>query len=174
MPDNMQNEILKELLELDTGKAQPLFHPYPIINIFREDEPLVVKKIEEKEDEKLLTDMVGVLCDVSETVQSQISVQLAIEEAKIVSEFNGMTDDEEEEDESKSEGADFTIAMDSDASFLKYAILQGCLALKATYGLVSRYGMDTDAPSLAQPAIGAPNVSVIAKVLHLGHRQCAP
>ena len=165
MPDNMQNEILKELLELDTGKAQPLFHPYPIINIFREDEPLTVKKIEKKDDEKLLKDMAGVLCDVSETVKSQISIQLEIEGAKLVSESNTRIDDVEEEDESKSEVADFTIAMDPDASFLKFAILQGCPALKATYGLVSRYGMDTDAPSLAQPAIGAQSVSVIAKVL---------
>ncbi len=152
MLDKIKKDFLDELAELDTGKAQPLFHPYPVINIFREDEPLELKKLKEKEEEKLLTNMTGIICDASKNVQSQISILLEMEGAEDIS-------------EQEEEGVDFVIVMDSDASFLKYAVLKGCPALKATYGLVSRYGMDTDAPSLAQPAMGTQRVSAIAKVL---------
>ena len=31
---------ISEFDDIDTGKAQPLFHTFPVINIFREDEPL--------------------------------------------------------------------------------------------------------------------------------------
>ena len=150
MLDKYKKDFLEELAGLDTGKAQPLFHPYPVINIFREDEPLKEKNRNEKPDEeKFLLGKKGILCDKSDTVKSEIAMNLEREGAFFVEEEN----------------ADFVIAMDKDASFLKYAVVQGCSALKATYGLISRHGMDTDAPSLAQPAIGAQNATMIAKVL---------
>jgi len=152
MLDKIKQEFLEELAKLDTGKAQPLFHPYPVINIFREDEPLKERNFNGKpEEEKLLVEKKGLICDSSETVKSEISTNLEQEGAILLNE--------------SAENADFVIAMDKDASFLKYAIVQNCSALKATYGLVSRYGMDTDAPSLAQPAIGAQNATMIAKTL---------
>lgn len=166
-----KKEFLKELEELDTGKAQPLFHPYPVINIFREDEPIkeVLKK-EKPEEEKLLINKKGLICDASETVKSQIAGNLEIDGAVLISEeqkTTGLILEKEQNggDSIQEDAADFVIAMDSDAGFLKYAIMQGCTALKTTYGLVSRYGMDADAPSLAQPAIGTKNAAMIGHVL---------
>ena len=155
MLDEKKKEFLKELAELDTRKAQPLFHPYPVINIFREDKPLEEITLKEKtEGEKLLSGMQGLVCDASIGVKPQIEILLEQEGAKLLT----------SEDEVIPDDA-FVAAMDSDASFLKYAIVQGYAALKATYGLVSRYGMYTDAPSLAQPAVAAKNTSIIASVL---------
>ena len=152
MLDKSKKDFLEELVELDTGKAQPLFHPYSIINIFREDESLKEQNFNGKpEEEKLLVEKKGLVCDSSETVKSEVSIKLEQEGAILLDE--------------NAENADFVIAMDKDAAFLKYAVTKGCTALKATYGLVSRYGMDTDAPSLAQPAVGAQNTAMIAKVL---------
>ncbi len=151
--DTIKKDFLEELANLDTGKAQPLYHPYPVINIFREDEAVkeAEKKEKAEEEEKLLIDKKGILCDAAETVKPEIAVNL---------EREGAVMNKEEQDE-----ADFVIAMDSDAAFLKYAITKGCPALKTTYGLVSRYGMDIDAPSLAQPAVGAQNAAICAAVL---------
>ena len=158
MSDKVKKDYLEKLAELDTGKAQPLFHPYPVINIFREDEPLKEEnKKEQSTEEQLLSDVKGLICDTSETVKPQIKKNLELEGAGFLG------DDDIFADTPKS--PDFIIAMDSDASFLKYAVIRGCPALKATYGLISRYGMETDAPSLAQPAIGAENASMIARVL---------
>lgn len=158
MSDKVKKEYLEYLAELDTGKAQPLFHPYPVINIFREDEIMGEEQLKDKpEDEKLLTGLKGLLCDTSETVKPQIKKNLESEGAGFLG------DDDIFSDNPKS--PDFMIAMDSDASFLKYAVTRGCPALKATYGLISRYGMETDAPSLVQPAISAENTAMIARVL---------
>ena len=158
MSDKVKKEYLEYLAELDTGKAQPLFHPYPVINIFREDEIMEEEQLKDKpEEEKLLTGLKGLLCDTSETVKPQIKKNLESEGAGFLG------DDDIFSDNPKS--PDFMIAMDSDASFLKYAVTRGCPALKATYGLISRYGMETDAPSLVQPAISANNTAMIAKVL---------
>jgi len=155
MSDKIKKDYLEELAELDTGKAQPLYHPYPVINIFREDKPLEEKAVKEKiEEEKLLSGMKGFVCDTSFCVKPQIENMLEQEGAKLIT----------PEDEVIPEDA-FVVAMDSDASFLKYAIAQGYASLKATYGLVSRYGMYIDTPSLAQPAVAAKNTAMIASVL---------
>ena len=161
-----KKEYLNEIAELDTGKAQPLFHPYPVINIFREDEPLKEEKKKEKpEEEKLLANKKGIIYDAAETVKSQIGVNLELEGAKLISDEAGDDETKDAATENPEEYADFVVAMDSDAGFLKYAIGKGGAALKATFGLVTRYGMDTDAPSLAQPAIAAENTEMIARVL---------
>lgn len=158
MSDTVKKDYLEELAGLDTGKAQPLFHPYPIINIFREDEPLKEENKKEKTiEEQLLAGVKGLICDGTENVKSQIRVNLEEEGAKFLGDDDIFSDDPK--------SPDFIIAMDADASFLKYAVTRGCPALKGTYGLVSRYGMDTEAPSLAQPAVSGANTAMLARVL---------
>lgn len=153
-----KKEYLKGMTELDTGKAQPLFHPFPVINIFREDEALKEEyKKEKTEEEKLLLGTKGILCDGAFHVVPQIRINMELDGAKFMGEEDIFTENPM--------NPDFIVAMDGDASFLKYSIAAGGPALKATYGLVSRYGMRTDTPSLAQPAVGAKNVTMVAKAL---------
>ena len=106
MSDKVKKDYLENLAELDTGKAQPLFHPYPVINIFREDETTEEKQLKEKpEDETLLTGFKGIVCDASETVKPQITCNLESEGAGFLG------DDDIFSDNPKS--PDFMIAMDA-------------------------------------------------------------
>lgn len=151
MLDTAKIEFLDELAQLDTGKAQPLFHPFPVINIFREDESLKAEPKKEKQTEdELLLGKKAVICDGCGSITSEIEHNLVREGTDIVN---------------ISEETDFVIAMDKEADFLKYAVAQGGTAIKSTYGLVSRYGMEMDAPSLSQPAVMADNSAVCAAVL---------
>ena len=143
--------MIAKLAELDTGKAQPLFHTFPVINIFREDEEGKEKNVhEKKEEDKLLVGKTGMIRGFSEYFKG---------EAMVCAEAEGA-------DFGDGDGpVDFVIDPDGDGLTLKSNVSLGYVALKATLGTISRYGMVTNTPSLTQVAVSANSVTNCAKVL---------
>lgn len=145
---------LEEWKEVDTGKAQPLFHTFPVINIFREDETAEqTVRTGKAEEEKLLIGRKGILYDSSENVTP--------EAAFLVQREGGILLTEEEQEES----ADFSLVMDDDGACLELALTTGQVGLKPTAGLISRYGMRVRTPSLERIGLIARDVTLAACVL---------
>lgn len=140
--------FLEQLAELDTGKAQPLFHTFPIINIFREEEEEIKEPLLRKKEEKLLEGMAGALRGFHDALQA---------EGKTRAQVEGAVFDKEE--------VQFVLEPDSDGLTLKSYASLGWVSLKPTLGVISRYGMGATAPSLTQVAVSAKNVEDTAKVL---------
>lgn len=143
--------MIAKLAELDTGKAQPLFHTFPVINIFREDEEGKEKNVhEKKEEDKLLVGMTGMIRGFSEHFKGEAMVRAEAEGA----------------DFGDGDGTvDFVIEPDGDGLALKSNASLGYVALKPTLGTISRHGMMNNAPSLTQVAVSANSVTSCAKVL---------
>ncbi len=141
--------IMAELAELDTGKAQPLFHTFPVINIFREDEDGKKEAIlRKREDRKLLEGKNGAVRGFCDALEAE-----AVARAKV-------------EGASFEEGAiQFLMEPDCDGLTLKSQASLGWSALKPTLGTISRYGMGATAPSLTQIAVSAKTVEDTATVL---------
>lgn len=142
-------EVLEWLEELDTGKAQPLFHPFPIINIFCEDGEEKITNVKEKSDEdKLLLGMTGMARGFSKDFKGEAVKRAEAEGAKM------------------NEGSpEFWLEADNNGISLKNSAAMNMVALKATFGTISRHGLCVDTPSLTQVAIGAKSVTACAKIL---------
>lgn len=141
--------FLEKLTELDTGKAQPLYHTFPVINIFREDgedkDEVILRK---HEDRKLLEGVNGTVRGFCDALEAETVARAKVE---------GASFDQGE--------AAFILEPDSDGLTLKSYASLGWVSLKPTLGVISRYGMGATAPSLTQVTVSARNVEDTAKVL---------
>lgn len=141
--------FLEQLEELDTGKAQPLYHTFPVINIFREDgEDKKETILRKHEDRKLLEGKNGAVRGFCEALEAETVARAKVE---------GASFDQGE--------AAFILEPDCDGLTLKSHASLGWVSLKATLGTTSRYGMGATAPSLTQIAVSARTVEDTAKVL---------
>lgn len=151
MTSRINEKFLNHLAELETGKAQPLFHTFPVINIFREDDSELSKTVRRNTEEPLLADKKGVAVSFNPSFDAEAVVRAELEGAEFV-----------EEDPFTH---DFILFPDTDGGDIKECARNGCIGLKPTLGTISRYGMMTNVPSMTQVAIGSKNVEDCAKVL---------
>lgn len=147
---------ISEFDDIDTGKAQPLFHTFPVINIFREDEPLPEQELKEKaEEDKLLLGRQGVIYEYSETVVPEVVKRLKREGGNLIL-------DEEEWGK-----ADFNIGLDGSTEFLQFSFSDHEVGLTPTTGLISRYGFPCRVPSLERVSISTKDVKACAELLEV-------
>lgn len=151
MASRINEEFLNHLAELETGKAQPLFHTFPVINIFREDDSKVAETLRRNTGDKLLLDMKGVAVSFNPSFDAEAVIRAELEGARF-----------EEEDPFTQ---DFVLFPDTDGGDIKECALNGYIGFKPTLGTISRYGMMTNVPSMTQVAISARNAEGCAKVL---------
>lgn len=151
MTNRINEEFLIHLAELETGKAQPLFYTFPVINIFREDDSKVAETLRRNIGDKLLLDRKGTAVSFNPSFDAEAVVRAELEGAEFV-----------EEDPFTQ---DFVLFPDTDGGDIKECALNGYIGFKPTLGTISRYGMMTNVPSMTQVAIGAKNVEDCAKVL---------
>lgn len=143
---------LIEWKEVDTGKAQPLFHTFPVINIFREEKSEPEERKTKAKEDLLLAGKTGRLYDAAPFVEPEVKRKAEQEGAVFVLE-------EEDKD------VDFSLVMDDDGACLQLALVTGQVGLKPTAGLVSRYGMCRRTPSLERVSLLAKDVEGCAGTL---------
>ena len=151
MTKRINEEFLNQLVELETGKAQPLFHTFPVINIFREDEEKVKEPVRRNTGDPLLADWKGVAVSFNPSFDGDAVVRAEMEGTCFV------------EEDPFLQG--FILFPDTDGEDRKECARNGYIGLKPTLGTISRYGMMTNVPSMTQVAIGAKNAISCGKVL---------
>lgn len=151
MTKRINEEFLNQLVELETGKAQPLFHTFPVINIFREDEEKVKEPVRRNTGDPLLADWKGVAVSFNPSFDGDAVVRAEMEGTCFVEEDPFLQD--------------FILFPDTDGEDRKECARNGYIGLKPTLGTISRYGMMTNVPSMTQVAIGAKNAISCGKVL---------
>lgn len=143
---------LIEWKEVDTGKAQSLFHTFPVINIFREEKSEPEERRTKAEEDQLLAGKTGRIYDAAPSVEPEVKRKAEQEGAVFAAEEEGKE-------------ADFSLVMDDDGACLELALATGQVGLKPTAGLVSRYGMRRRTPSLERVSLLAKDAEGCARTL---------